>query len=106
GWERAGDRFTFRVQLPPNVTASVRIPSDDAAKVRDTDGNPPLSAGGFPGARDAQEAIFHVGSGTHEFTGPAMTGSGHHRQRRARRTGYGRSAPAPGPRRVLTRCTS
>ena len=84
GWERAGDRFTFRVQLPPNVTASVRIPSDDAAKVRDTDGNPPLSAGGFPGDRDAQEAIFHVGSGTHEFTGPAMTGSGHHRQRRAR----------------------
>ena len=73
GWERSGDRFTFRVELPPNVTASVRIPSDHAAQVRDAGGNPPASVGAFPGARGAHEAIFHVGSGIHEFSGPAMT---------------------------------
>jgi len=73
GWEHASDRFTLRVELPPNVTASVRVPSDRAADVRDVAGNPPASAGGFPGARGVQEAVFHVGSGIHEFTGPAIT---------------------------------
>ena len=27
GWKRAGDRFTFWAELPPNVSASVRIPA-------------------------------------------------------------------------------
>jgi len=76
GWRRAGDRFTFRVELPPNVTASVRIPSGQAAEVRDARGNPPASVASFPGAPDAQEAVFRVGSGVHEFSGPAMTDSG------------------------------
>jgi alpha-L-rhamnosidase len=80
GWERAGDWFTFRAEIPPNVTASVRIPSGHAAKVRDAAGNPPASIAAFPGAHDGQEAVFHVGSGIHEFSGPpipAITDSGH-----------------------------
>ena len=76
GWKRAGDRFTFWAELPPNVSASVRIPSDRADEVRDAAGNPPAALASFPGARDAQEAVFHVGSGVYEFSGPAMTGSG------------------------------
>ncbi len=72
GWERAGDRFTFRVELPPNVTGSVRIPSDNAAEVRDAEGNPPGSVGGYPGAGGTGEAVFEVGSGSHEFSAPAM----------------------------------
>jgi alpha-L-rhamnosidase len=73
-WERSGDRFDFRVELPPNVSASVRIPSGQAAQVRDDAGRPPASLGRFPGGRDAQEAVFHVGSGVHEFSGPALHG--------------------------------
>jgi len=73
GWQRSGDRFTFRVELPPNVTAAVRIPSGQAAQVRDAEGNPPASLASFPGAPNAQEAVFLVGSGTHEFSGPPMT---------------------------------
>jgi alpha-L-rhamnosidase len=73
-WERSGDRFDFRVELPPNVSASVRIPSGQAAQVRDNAGRPPASLGRFPGARDAQEAVFSVGSGVHEFSGPALRG--------------------------------
>jgi alpha-L-rhamnosidase len=73
GWERAGGRFTFAAQLPPNVTASVRIPSDDAVQVRDADGNPPAAIADFPGAVGVREAVFEVGSGHHEFHGPAMT---------------------------------
>ena len=79
GWKRAGDRFTFQVELPPNVTASVRIPSGQAAEVRDATGNPPASLASFPGAPDAQEAVFRVGSGVHEFSGPALTDSGYSR---------------------------
>ena len=73
GWKRSGDRFTYWVELPPNVSASVRIPSDQAAETRDAAGNPPASLASFPGARDTQEAVFHVGSGAHEFSGPAIT---------------------------------
>jgi alpha-L-rhamnosidase len=79
GWKRAGDRFTFQVELPPNVTASVRIPSGQAAEVRDATGNRPASLASFPGAPDAQEAVFRVGSGVHEFSGPALTDSGYSR---------------------------
>ena len=76
-WERSGGRFTFRAEIPPNVTASVRVPSARAADVRDTAGNPPTSVGRFSGAAGVEEAVFSVGSGIHEFTGPAMAGSGH-----------------------------
>jgi alpha-L-rhamnosidase len=72
-WERTGDRFSFRAELPPNVTATVCVPSDRPADVRDADGGPPASVGHFPGAQGASEAIFRVGSGTHEFSGPALT---------------------------------
>ena len=76
GWERAAEVFTFRVEVPPNVTASVRIPSASAAEVRDSAGNPPASAGSFPGAEGWHEAIFNVGSGGHKFAGPLISDSG------------------------------
>jgi len=76
-WARSGNRFTFRAEIPPNVTASVRVPSARAADVRDTAGNPPASVASFPGAAGVEEAVFSVGSGIHEYTGPAMPGPGH-----------------------------
>jgi alpha-L-rhamnosidase len=79
GWEQSGDRFTFRAEIPPNAVASVRIPSGRPAEVRDDAGDPPVSVAEFPGASGVQEAVFRVGSGVHEFSGPAMTGSGHSR---------------------------
>lgn len=72
-WEHSGGRFTFDAELPPNVTASVRIPSADAAQVRDAGGRPPAGLAAFPGASGVQEAVFEVGSGPHHFSGPAMT---------------------------------
>jgi alpha-L-rhamnosidase len=73
GWKRERGRFTYRAELPPNVTATIRIPSRHAAEVRDAAGNPPSALASFPGAQDAQEAVFEVSSGTHEFSGPAFT---------------------------------
>ena len=75
-WSLSGGQLTFRAQVPPNVTASIRIPSAQAADVRDAAGRPPQELASFPGAAGAQEAVFTVGSGTHEFTGPALAGSG------------------------------
>jgi alpha-L-rhamnosidase len=74
GWRRDSGWFTFSLGLPPNVTASVRIPSDDPAAVRDRAGAGPVSVAGYPGAPGATEAVFAVGPGSHEFTGPALTG--------------------------------
>jgi alpha-L-rhamnosidase len=74
-WERTGGRFTFDAELPPNVTASVRIPSADAAQVRDASGHPPADVAAFPGASGIAEAVFEVGSGTHQFSGPAVPGA-------------------------------
>jgi alpha-L-rhamnosidase len=71
GWERSGGRFTLNVSLPPNVTASVRVPSRAAGEVRDGAGRPPAAIAGFPGAPGVGEAVFEVGSGRHEFSGPA-----------------------------------
>jgi alpha-L-rhamnosidase len=76
GWRRDDGLFTFSLDLPPNVTASVRIPSDDPAAVRDRAGSGPVSVAGYPGAPGATEAVFAVGPGSHEFTGPALTGYG------------------------------
>ena len=70
GWEVSGHRFAYRVELPPNMTATVCVPSTDALSVRDGAGNGPLSVAAFPGAADVSEAVFDAGPGTHEFTGP------------------------------------
>jgi hypothetical protein len=40
-------------------------------------GNPPSALASYPGAADAQEAVFQVGSGAHEFSGPAMNDPGY-----------------------------
>ena len=70
GWERSGGRLTYAVELPANVRASVHVPSGDAAAVRDASGRSPESVGPSPGQLGACEAVFHVGPGRHEFSGP------------------------------------
>ena len=70
-WQLEGDQFRFQIQIPPNAVASVRIPSTDGSGVRDAADRGPAEVASFPGAAGVQEAVFEVGSGTHEFTGPA-----------------------------------
>jgi alpha-L-rhamnosidase len=47
-WEVSDGWLTYRVELPPGVTATVRMPGQD----------------GVP------ETVYEAGPGTHEFTGP------------------------------------
>jgi alpha-L-rhamnosidase len=72
GWSLADGSFRFRAEIPPGANASVRVPSADPGRVRDGHGRPPDAAAEFPGAHGALEAVFEVGSGSHEFTGPAL----------------------------------
>ena len=60
-WHKDGDRLTLRIELPPNVTASVRIPSADARTVRDGLGRSPADTADFPGASGLREAISRSG---------------------------------------------
>jgi alpha-L-rhamnosidase len=71
-WQRYDGQFTLRVELPSNVTASVRIPSADPASVRDDAGRGPAAITRYPGALGGSEAVFEVGSGWHGFTGPDL----------------------------------
>jgi alpha-L-rhamnosidase len=71
-WQRDDGQFTLRLELPPNVSASVRIASADPGSIRGDDGRPPTAITSYPGAGDSLEAVFEVGSGWHGFTGPAL----------------------------------
>ena len=58
GWERTADGFTFRVTVPPNATATLRLPAADLAAVLDADG---LVCQGVTAGR----AVFDAGAGTY-----------------------------------------
>jgi hypothetical protein len=70
-WERRDGEFRLRVGVPASVRASVRVPSGQASEVRDAAGRPPAGVAEFPGASGVMEAVFEVGPGRHEFSGPA-----------------------------------
>ena len=69
-WRLDGDQFRLRVEVPPGAVASVRVPSPDGRMVRDAAGHGPGQIASFPGVPGVAEAVFGVGSGTHEFSGP------------------------------------
>jgi len=70
GWQRTDGTFCFNLDIPPNASACIRVPSSDAQSVRDGTGSPPDGVAGYPGLPGVQEAVFEVGSGAHQFTGP------------------------------------
>lgn len=67
--------FTLEVDIPPNVQASVRVPSSRPLDVRDATGAGPMSVADFPGAIGGKEAVFEVGSGSYSFSGPRLVPS-------------------------------
>jgi len=71
-WERAGGRFALRVAIPADTTATVFLPTRDAAAV--TEGGAPAAS--RPGVtflrREGDRAVFAVESGTYEFAAPDL----------------------------------
>lgn len=67
-WKNEGSNFALEVTIPANTTASVCLPTSDAASVRE--GNKPV--GGIDGIkfvrREKGFAIYEIGSGIYNFT--------------------------------------
>ena len=76
GWQRDGETLRVQVEIPPNASACIRVPSPDPESVRDGTGGHPAAVADYPGLPGVREAVFEVRSGSHEFAGPgAWTGS-------------------------------
>ncbi len=70
-WKLAGDQLTLDVTVPPNTTATVRVPTSDASSVKEGGIAAAKARGVEPLAPEAGAAIFRVGSGTYQFSATA-----------------------------------
>jgi alpha-L-rhamnosidase len=68
-WSRDGDALLLDVSIPPNVTASVHLPSTDPKSARDETGRQPVGVEEFCGDHGMREVIFEVGPGEHHLVG-------------------------------------
>jgi alpha-L-rhamnosidase len=67
GWELTGGKLAVRIEVPPNTTATVRLPKAKLEKV--TEGGKPLEGrADIPGAWQVEDAVvLEVGSGSYVF---------------------------------------
>jgi alpha-L-rhamnosidase len=66
-WYQNGESFTLYVDVPPNTTATVRIPAPEGASITEG-GNPADKAPGVTlSKREADAATYQVGSGSYVF---------------------------------------
>jgi len=69
-WSLNGSKLTMEVTIPPNATATIRVPTTDAAQVQES-GSPVTKAEGIKILRSESGALLlEVGSGTYRFTAP------------------------------------
>jgi hypothetical protein len=69
-WSLEGSRLTMEVTIPSNATATIRVPTTDAAQVQES-GSPVGKAKGIKILRSEPGALLlEVGSGTYRFTAP------------------------------------
>ncbi len=72
GWRVEEGIFSYQIELPPGVSASVHLPGAAPGRFSDDNGRGPVRVSDFPGALGAQEAVFEAGPGNHKFSGPAL----------------------------------
>jgi alpha-L-rhamnosidase len=66
-WKREGEKLTMDVTIPANTTATVFVPTKDAASVSES-GKPAGDAEGVKFLRmENGHAVFEVASGSYEF---------------------------------------
>lgn len=70
GWEIADGKLTLKIEVPPNTTASVRIPNAQLNDV--TEGGASLAgrAGILHPAQSENSVVLEIGSGKYEFQSP------------------------------------
>jgi alpha-L-rhamnosidase len=72
-WRIAHGKFELTVTIPPNTTATVRLPAADSSRITEG-GRPAARAKGlrFIEVRDGR-SVFEAGSGTYVFAAPARS---------------------------------
>lgn len=66
-WDKKDGKVTWRVTIPANTTAELRVPAADAAKITES-GVPAQQAEGLKFVKtDNGKAVFEAGSGTYVF---------------------------------------
>ena len=71
-WKREGDKLTMDFAIPPNTTATVHVPTKDAAAVTES-GNAIDKVEGVKFLRlENNAAVYAVGSGTYRFQSTLM----------------------------------
>ena len=68
-WKREKDATTYKFTVPPNVTASIGLLSNDPARITES-GKSIAEAGLRFLWSDGGFAMYQVGSGTYEFVVP------------------------------------
>ena len=69
-WRKSKNLLHMKVNLPPNVSAIVHVPTSDPGKITES-GKPATQSPGVKLLRvEDGKAIFEVGSGTYDFTSP------------------------------------
>jgi alpha-L-rhamnosidase len=68
-WHQAegGGSFTLDVTIPPNTTATVRVPADEGRNITESDRPAAQSPGVTLQKREKDAATFEVGSGSYRF---------------------------------------
>jgi alpha-L-rhamnosidase len=70
GWEIAGGKLQLKVEIPPNTTATIRIPGAKIQEITEN-GAPLVVRAGIDAARnDAGSAVLEIGSGQYAFEAP------------------------------------
>jgi alpha-L-rhamnosidase len=67
-WSREGKRFTTKVTIPANTTATVYVPAHEEASVREGDQLASEAHAVKFVRQDGDRAVFELGSGTFSFT--------------------------------------
>jgi alpha-L-rhamnosidase len=69
-WSARNGRFTLRVSVPANSTATVYVPTPDVAAVTEGAGVAGQAVGVMAKGTDGDAAVFEVGSGDYVFSAP------------------------------------
>ena len=69
-WQRDGGRFRYDIELPPNTSALVSLPTSDMAAISESGRPAARSEGVRPAGIAGGRAAFEVGSGKYTFEMP------------------------------------
>lgn len=71
-WSLGDGVLRWDVELPPNIAASVHVPSSRPDEVVASGRAVRAGTGDYPGQVGQREAVFQVGSGAYSFSGPSL----------------------------------